>query len=107
MESRAWATAKGRPPGFALSITHNSGLPVSVLTEQMAVGSGRSIPLACQDWAATKAAYRFFPNERICEEQILATISLTEARSTPDSVFLVLEIEDTLASSPRLSSNLP
>lgn len=25
-----------------------------------------------QDWAATKAAYRFFSNERISEEQILA-----------------------------------
>jgi len=41
------------------------------LVEQMAAGLGRSIPLACQDWAATKAAYRFFSNERICEEQIL------------------------------------
>nr|WP_282190197.1 transposase DNA-binding-containing protein [Azospirillum brasilense] len=24
---------------------------------------GDSIPLACQDWADTKAAYRFFANE--------------------------------------------
>jgi hypothetical protein len=31
------------------------------LVEQMAVGLGRSIPLACQDWAATKAAYRLSP----------------------------------------------
>jgi hypothetical protein len=30
------------------------------LVEQMAAGLGRSIPLACQDWAATKAAYRVF-----------------------------------------------
>ncbi len=42
------------------------------LVEQMSAGLGRSIPLACQDWAATKADYRFFSNERICEEQILA-----------------------------------
>ena len=42
------------------------------LVEQMAADLGRSIPLACQDWAATKAAYRFFSNERICEEHILA-----------------------------------
>jgi hypothetical protein len=33
---------------------------------------GQSIPLACQDWANTKAAYRFFSNERVSEEQILA-----------------------------------
>jgi len=42
------------------------------LVEQMAAGLGRSIPLACQDWAATKAAYRFFSNQRVCDEQILA-----------------------------------
>ncbi|MDB6131790.1 MAG: family transposase [Verrucomicrobiales bacterium] len=33
---------------------------------------GGSIPLACQDWAATKAAYRFFSNPRVSEEGILA-----------------------------------
>ena len=27
---------------------------------QMAGAMGESIPLACQDWANTKAAYRFF-----------------------------------------------
>ena len=31
---------------------------------------GRSIPLVCQDWANTKAAYRFFSNY-LCEEEIL------------------------------------
>jgi hypothetical protein len=33
---------------------------------------GRSIPFACQDWANTKAAYRFFSNERVNEGDILA-----------------------------------
>jgi hypothetical protein len=33
---------------------------------------GASIPLACQDWANTKAAYRFFSNDRIDESEILA-----------------------------------
>jgi hypothetical protein len=33
---------------------------------------GRSIPFACQDWANTKAAYRFFSNERVNEEEILS-----------------------------------
>jgi len=42
------------------------------LVEQMAKGVGRSIPWACQDWAAAKAAYRFFSNGRVSEEQILA-----------------------------------
>lgn len=33
---------------------------------------GGTIPAACQDWAATKAAYRFFSNPRIDEGVILA-----------------------------------
>jgi hypothetical protein len=32
---------------------------------------GQSIPLVCQDWANTKAAYRFFSNDRVSEEEIL------------------------------------
>lgn len=42
------------------------------LVEQLAKGVGRSIPFACQGWAAAKAAYRFFSNVRVSEEQILA-----------------------------------
>ncbi len=33
---------------------------------------GQSIPLVCQDWANTKAAYRFFSNDRVTEADILA-----------------------------------
>lgn len=33
---------------------------------------GGSIPLACQDWASTKAAYRFFANPRVEEADILS-----------------------------------
>ncbi len=32
---------------------------------------GSSIPMACQDWANTKAAYRFFSNPNLSEEEIL------------------------------------
>jgi hypothetical protein len=42
------------------------------LLEQMDGAMGASIPLACQDWANTKAAYRFFSNERVSEADILA-----------------------------------
>ena len=41
------------------------------LVARMDVGFGESIPLACQDWAGTKAAYRFFSNDRVSEEDIL------------------------------------
>ncbi len=43
-----------------------------VLLERIGSAMGESIPLACQDWANTKAAYRFFSNERVSEEDILA-----------------------------------
>jgi hypothetical protein len=42
------------------------------LLEQLSDGTGESIPLACQDWANTKAAYRFLANERVKEDTILA-----------------------------------
>jgi hypothetical protein len=41
------------------------------LLTQMWDGIGASIPFACQDWANTKAAYRFFSNTRITEHEIL------------------------------------
>jgi hypothetical protein len=42
------------------------------LFEQLSDGVGESIPLVCQDWANAKAVYRFFSNERVSEEEILA-----------------------------------
>src|SRR5881227_347249 len=42
------------------------------LLAQMAGAMGQSIPLACQDWANTKAAYRFFANGRVSEGDILS-----------------------------------
>src|SRR2546421_9166823 len=42
------------------------------LLEQLSTGVGESIPLVCQDWANTKAAYRFLSNERVSEAAILA-----------------------------------
>ena len=41
------------------------------LLEQMSDGFGASIPMACQDWANTKAAYRFFANDQVSEVEIL------------------------------------
>jgi hypothetical protein len=42
------------------------------LIERTEEAVGESIPLACQDWANTKAAYRFFANERVSEDDILS-----------------------------------
>jgi Transposase DNA-binding/Transposase DDE domain len=42
------------------------------LVERLSEGVGETIPMACQDWANTKAAYRFLSNPRVDEENILA-----------------------------------
>lgn len=42
------------------------------LLAQIGSAMEQSIPLVCQDWANTKAAYRFFSNERVNEADILA-----------------------------------
>jgi hypothetical protein len=53
---------------------------------------GGSLPAACQDWAATKAAYRFFSNPRVDEGVILAGhFAATKARfaATTGSVLVL------------------
>src|SRR5580658_2222887 len=42
------------------------------LLGMMSEGIGESVPYACQDWANTKAAYRFFSNAEVSEDQIMA-----------------------------------
>jgi len=42
------------------------------LLEQLSSSPGGPIPLACQDWTHTKAAYRFLDNDRVSEAEILA-----------------------------------
>jgi Transposase DNA-binding len=41
------------------------------LLKRLCEGMGGSIPFACQDWANTKAAYRFFANPKVEEGDIL------------------------------------
>src|SRR3978361_1313504 len=53
----------------------------SLLMEQLSEGIGRTIPLACGDWAATKATYRFLDNDGVSEAEILAGhFQATQAR---------------------------
>ena len=42
------------------------------LLRRLSEGMGGTIPLACQDWANTKAAYRFFANPKVEEGGILS-----------------------------------
>ena len=43
-----------------------------MFARQLACSLGQTIPLACQDWTNTKAAYRFLSNLRVDEATILA-----------------------------------
>lgn len=62
------------------------------LVEQLSGRIGQSIPLACQDWAATKAAYRFFASDRINEADILSGhLQATRARfqASPGTILVL------------------
>ncbi len=48
------------------------GQRLQKIIERIGGAIGASLPLACQDWASTKAAYRFFSNDRVSEDEILA-----------------------------------
>lgn len=60
---------------------------------QMAGAIGAPIPMACQDWANTKAAYRFLSNSSVNEGNILAGhLQATRARvAATDGLILVLQ----------------
>jgi Transposase DNA-binding len=56
---------------------------------------GRSIPLVCQDWANTKAAYRFFSNDRVSEADILAGHFQSTRDRAAAAEGLILVLHDT------------
>lgn len=65
------------------------------LLHQLQGAMGAPLPLACQDWANTKAAYRFFSSERFGEEAILAGHFRATASRVAATPGLVLVIQDT------------
>ena len=48
------------------------GKRIRSLVYRLSTSPGAGIPLVCQDWATTKAAYRFLDNDRVSEAAILA-----------------------------------
>jgi len=54
------------------------------------------LPLACQDWAGTKAAYRFFASPRFGEDAVLAGhFAATAARCAASGATPLLVVQDT------------
>lgn len=65
------------------------------LIKQLWSGVGKTIPLACEDWANTKAAYRFFSSERITETEILNGHFQSTKKRFTESKKLALVLHDT------------
>jgi len=65
------------------------------LLAQIGSAMGRSIPLVCQDWANTKAAYRFLSNDRVSEADILAGHFQSTRDRTAATDGLVVVLHDT------------
>jgi hypothetical protein len=76
------------------------------LLAQFAQAPGQSIPWVCQDWANTKAAYRFLSNERVTEADILAGhFNATRQRIAAASEAPVLVLHDTTEFAYHRDSN--
>src|SRR5579864_1078567 len=72
------------------------GKRIGKLLVQLSEEIGGSIPWACQDWANTKAAYRFFSNHRVSEAEILAGhFQATQERVAATTAIPVLILHDT------------
>jgi hypothetical protein len=56
---------------------------------------GGTVPMACQDWAATKAAYRFFGNPRVSDRAILGGHFAATAARFAAAPGAVLVLHDT------------
>jgi hypothetical protein len=72
------------------------GKRMRYLLDQLSGNVGATTPRACQDWANTKAAYRFFSNERVNEANILAGHFVsTRDRFAATVGFPILVLHDT------------
>jgi hypothetical protein len=65
------------------------------LLDQMSAAPGQPVPAACGDWAATKAAYRFFDNPRVTEHGMLAGHFAATAMRCATSEGPILILQDT------------
>ena len=65
------------------------------LLKRIGDGMGGSIPYACQDWANTKAAYRFLANGRVEEGDILSGHFAATCARCDASDGTILLIQDT------------
>ena len=65
------------------------------LLDQLSSAPGQPVPAACGDWAATKAAYRFFDNPRVTGHGVLAGHFAATAARCSASEGPILLLQDT------------
>lgn len=65
------------------------------LLEQLSAAPGKPVPAACGDWAATKAAYRFFDNPRVTEHGVMSGHFAATAARFKASEGPILILQDT------------
>ena len=92
VEANHWTVDEADPSAFK---DVRLGRRFAELLRQLSDGLGSSIPFACQDWAATKAAYRFLANVRVDEADILAGHFAATAARFKASKGPVLLLQDT------------
>ena len=64
------------------------------IVERLSESPESPINQACNSWSETKAAYRFFQNENVCEEEILAShVQQVVERSKANNI--ILAVQDT------------
>jgi len=83
------------------------GMRLRRLLAALSEGMGDSIPYACQDWANTKAAYRFFSNDRITDEEIMRGHLAATAGRAADCRGPILVLHDTTEFSFKRSEDCP
>lgn len=67
----------------------------AILLEKLWAGIGQTIHFACQDWASTKAAYRFLSNDRVGEYDILSKHFNASAARFAATTVRILVLQDT------------
>lgn len=88
--------------GWLADELSNSTLPdqrlirrLGQIVDHLAASPGQPVPAACQDWAATKAAYRFFDNDRVTEQGVLAGHFAATRKRFAATTGTVLVLQDT------------
>ena len=91
-DAAGWADGEVDPAAFR---DKRLGERLRTMLKQMAGAIGAPIPMACQDWANTKAAYRFLSNGSVNEGDILAGhFQATRTRAAALEGF-ILVLQDT------------